>query len=399
VLFEFTDSDDPDIGNVVGAPAIAKFRTRSVKGVAETKYFVVVSGGFNSYADDGIGRFNPAAPGVLFLLSLDKKPSAKWALNVNYYKFAVPAADPARPYGLGPAALVTGNDGAVLYAYAGDLQGSLWRFNFTAAAPWSKALGADPPTPLFVAADGANARQPVTMQPRVVFAPQGGYVVLFGTGKFVEEADAAAANFRTQSFYGIHDTTQDAYRVAGRGELAPRSASKATDGHGDSVEVAGNGFDYGAPPAGKRGWYLDFMMSDTTGERAVREPSLSDGRVAFSTLIPGSDRCAGGARTYVLDALTGLTGGVDANGLLLQGPAFARPMLIETAMQAQDGAAFNRPAIRKRYFAAKPALEGGSSGVIVPLQQDNNGNKSSSARLGWRELINWQELHDAISGK
>ncbi|MFD2273240.1 hypothetical protein ACFS07_25070 [Undibacterium arcticum] len=36
----------------------------------------------------------------------------------------------------------------------------------------------------------------MTEQPKVVFAPGGGYVVLFGTGKFVENADAAAGNFK-----------------------------------------------------------------------------------------------------------------------------------------------------------------------------------------------------------
>ncbi|MFD2273241.1 hypothetical protein ACFS07_25075 [Undibacterium arcticum] len=43
---------------------------------------------------------------------------------------------------------MTGSDGAVRYSYVGDLQGNLWRFDFTGDAPWSGALPGNG-TPLF----------------------------------------------------------------------------------------------------------------------------------------------------------------------------------------------------------------------------------------------------------
>ncbi len=202
--------------------------------------------------------------------------------------------------GLSSPALVVGNDGAVRYAYAGDLQGNMWRFDFTLGALASKTLS----TPLFTAKDKDDVRQPITEQPKVVFAPGGGYVVLFGTGKYVEDADAAAGNFKTQSFYGILDTTYD--NVSGRSKLEARTLAKDTAAGSDAMAVTGNNFTYGTSSGQKMGWYFDFKDSggtSGTGERSVTNPLVAYGRLFFNSLVTGSDPCAtGGGRTYGLSA-------------------------------------------------------------------------------------------------
>ncbi|WP_295998041.1 PilC/PilY family type IV pilus protein [Rugamonas sp.] len=169
-LWEFGDADDADIGNVVGLPQIARFDVDTDGGGA--RYFAVVPGGLNSYAADG--HRNAAANGALFLLALDKARGAPWQLNVNYYRLLTPLSDAALPNGLGAPALVAGVDGVVRYAYAGDLQGNLWRFDFSGRPPWRVGPGAGP-APLFVARDAGGVRQPITQQPRVVYASGGGY--------------------------------------------------------------------------------------------------------------------------------------------------------------------------------------------------------------------------------
>ncbi|WP_334189718.1 pilus assembly protein, partial [Noviherbaspirillum sp.] len=200
-LWEFTDVDDPDMGNLTGAPAIVKFASGASAGPSEYRYFVAAPSGLNNYKDDG--SFNQDAASALFFLALDKPPSEKWQLGVNYFKSRTPATDPALQTGLSAPAVVADQGGGGLYAYAGDLQGNLWRFDLSGMASRSSAVANA--TLLFVARDAAGNRQPVSTQPKVVFAPGGGYVILFGTGKFVEHRDAAAGEFRMQSFYAIHD--------------------------------------------------------------------------------------------------------------------------------------------------------------------------------------------------
>ncbi len=399
VIMEFTDDDDADMGNITSAPLVAKFRTKMTNGVPEYKYFIVVPSGFNNYKDDGPGKFNDKAPGVLFLFSLDKSPQAKWKLNVNYYKIKVPAMDAGMQSALASPALVIGNDGAVRYAYAGDLQGNLWRFDFTGSAPWTAALGPTPAKPLFTAMDVNQLRQPITTQPKVVFAPGPGVVVLFGTGKFVEDADAAPGNFSTQSFYGIHDTWSKEYKVTSRHELVGRSlAASPADSHG-VMNISGEHFSYAAAGGEKKGWYVDFAASRTTGERSVSNALVASGWLYFNTLIPGSDPCGiSGGRSYALNTLTGLTLGGSATGYLSEVGLLSYPILIEMETQTGERDAIGRRIVKKKHtilnsgpggrkgnIAASP---GGSAALVLP-----------AGRFSWREVPNWQELHDAFKKK
>ncbi|MBS0308534.1 MAG: pilus assembly protein PilY, partial [Proteobacteria bacterium] len=134
-LWEFTDRDDPDMGNVLGTPMIARFMTSKVKGVPQYKYFAVVANGVNSYQVDGDKRYSIGAVGALFLLALDKPASVKWQEGVNYFKFKTPAGEPDLANGLMSPAAITDGSGVVRFIYAGDLQGNLWRFDFDGGMP------------------------------------------------------------------------------------------------------------------------------------------------------------------------------------------------------------------------------------------------------------------------
>ncbi len=398
-IFEFTDADDADMGNVMGPPVIAKFRTGSKDGAPLYKYFIVVCSGLNNYRDDGEGRFNADGAGALFLLSLDKPSSSKWKEGVNYFKFRTPNTDATMQNGLSPPGLVLNADGAVRYAYAGDLQGNLWRFDFNGAAPWENALSGS--KPLFVAKGPKNARQPITVQPRVVFAPGGGFVVLFGTGKFVEDVDTASGSFSAQSFYGILDTVKAGYTVSGRDDLTPRSLTAS----GNAFQISGDAVPYGSEDGGGKGWYFDFLNAAKTGERSVANPLVSNGLLFFNTLIPGSDPCAaGGGRSYVLNTLTGLPAGNASNesdrktGYLSVVGMLSAPVPFETSSEVSDRNAIGRRAIRKKFTIVNFGT-GGSS-------QDGSAASGESAdlavpagRFSWREIINWQELRNALSKK
>lgn len=392
-LFEFTDADDPDMGNVMGAPVIAKFRNGINNGAPEYKYFVIVASGLDNYKDDGEKRFNTDAAGALFLLSLDKSPSDKWIENTNYFKIRVASADPALQNGLSAPALVTGSGGAVRYAYAGDLQGGLWRFDFTGTAGWKEA----PPVAklLFTAKDGEGVRQAITVQPRVVFAPGGGYVVLFGTGKFVEDADVAPGNFATQSFYGVLDTTASAYSVAGRSELSKRSLETSDDG----FKISGAVVPYGANGGGSKGWYLDFPGSATTGERIVTNPLVTSGRLFFNSLIPAINPCdAGGGRTYVLDTLNGLPSNGGATGFLSKIGMLSAPVPFETKVEVSDRNAIGRRTATKKFTVVNFGT-GTKQGTGDSAVGEIGELKVPTGRFSWREILNWQELRNAYSQK
>jgi type IV pilus assembly protein PilY1 len=391
-LFEFTDADDADMGNVVGVPVIAKFRTGVTNGTSDYKYFAVVASGLNNYKDDGEKRFNTDAAGSLFLLSLDKGPSVAWKEGVNYFKIRIPSADAALQNGLGAPALVLGPAGAVRYVYAGDLQGNLWRFDFSDTSMWSNLSSAV--KQVFVARDGQGVRQPITMQPRVVFAPGGGYIVLFGTGKFLEEADAAPGNFSVQSFYGILDTTAGGYSVAGRSELTLRLLEKS----GNGFKVSGEAVPYGTKSAGSKGWYLDFFDSAKTGERSVTNPLTTSGYLFFNSLIPAINPCdGGGGRTYVLDTLNGLPSN-SITGLLSTIGMLSSPVPFETGTEVGDRNAVGRRAVKKKYtvvnFGTSVKKDGANTSVSESIEAH-----PPAGRFSWREILNWQELRNAYSKK
>jgi type IV pilus assembly protein PilY1 len=86
-----------------------------------------------------------------------------------------------------PIAVDVNHDDVVDFAYAGDLKGS-----------------DNQAAPLFVARDPAGAPQPITSQPDVMFHPEKhGYIVCFGTGKFLGADDFS--DTQIQTIYGIWD--------------------------------------------------------------------------------------------------------------------------------------------------------------------------------------------------
>ena len=391
LLWEFTDRHDADMGNVFNVPVIARFRTKLSAGIPEFRHFVVVASGLNNYLDDGYA--NPLAPSALFLLSVDKQPAEAWQLGVNYFKFNKPILDVALPNGLSPPALVLGDDGAVRYALAGDLQGNLWRFDFSGSAPWAKENQST--KPLFIAVDNQQRRQPITTQPRVVFAPGGGYVVLFGTGKFLELADSDPAGFARQSFYGIYDALQASYAVKDREQLALRTLAKA----GEVLTFAGQEFSYGTASGDRRGWYFDFPESDKTGERSTSNPLVEAGRLVFNSLIPCAAPCLeGGGRSYVLDALRGMPIEKNTSGMMSRLGMLTAPAMLETSVTSSNRNAFGK-AIVLRKSAVIHAGRGGAKGSVAAGQGDAEGGLASvglpAMRFSWREILRWQEIRMA----
>jgi type IV pilus assembly protein PilY1 len=414
-LWEFTDRDDKLMGNVRAPPAFARIDMGGKDGVLAYRDFAIVASGYNNHADDGKDTTAPASAAAIFLLALDKAPGTPWVLGSNYFRLKVPVSSggdgghgsdagpagdgganaDAMPQALGPPAVVPGGAGALAYIYAGDLQGNLWRLDMAGGPPWKDGQGRKL---VFVARDAQGRRQPVTQQLTVAYAPGGGYVLLFGTGKLVEAADTWPSAFLSQSFYAVHDDLRETSPMRSRADLEQRSLGETAGG----VRVDGAELRYTGSDA-MRGWYLDFLNTAQTGERSVSSPVLAAGKVMFNTVLPGRDPCSKPAtRLYVLDVLSGFAadgGGIvqagEQTGRLFDGLARAPPLALELNSTVGAVTAAGRAEGRKELAVLQPGLPGAASGaglkvVSAPLP---------ARRLSWREVANWRELHEAAKKK
>lgn len=405
-LWEFTDRDDRLMGNVRAPPAFARVNVGGKEGAPAYRDVAIVASGYNNHVDDGKDTTAPASAAAIFLLALDKAPGAPWVLGSNYFRLKVPAAngggghesDPgadATPHALGPPAVVPGSDGALAYLYAGDLQGNIWRLDMAGGPPWKEGQGRKL---VFVARDAQGRRQPVTQQLNAAYAPGGGYVLLFGTGKLVEAADTWPSAFLSQSFYAVHDDMLASSPTRSRADLEQRGLGEAAgDVRVDGAELRYTGSD------AMRGWYLDFLNPAQTGERSISSPVLAAGKVLFNTVLPGRDPCARPAtRLYVLDVLSGFAAdgaGVvqpgAQTGRLFDGLARAPPLALELNSTVGAATAAGRAEGRKELVVLQPDLPGASSGAGLKVLSA----PLPARRLSWREVANWRELHEAAKKK
>ncbi len=367
-LWEFSDSDDADMGVVTGMPSIATFRVRA----GERRHFVVVSTGQAGAGLDG--------PGRLFLLGLDKPAGIRWQVNVNYFKFDT------GPTGLSAAALVPDEDNTIQLAYAGDLAGIVWRFDFSGVAPWPAARQ------LFSATDSRGKFQPIVAKPSVVFAPGGGYLVLFGSGRLLAPEEGLVTAHATpdakphamQSLYAIHDTALRGQQPIVRQALVPRTARKSGRDH---YTIEGVSFTYGSEASDRKGWYLDFPDAMHTGERQV-DPALADsGLMVFRSLIPGADGCdRGDGRMYFLNPLDGLSpADVTVTRINTGGPVAP---LLRLSIERSPSSATGGAILLRRISVFTPGVDGQL--VATPLPQSAT-VALPVQRLGWREVSNWAD--------
>ncbi|ODS97549.1 MAG: hypothetical protein ABS56_09005 [Lautropia sp. SCN 69-89] len=296
VLWEFSDRDDPDLGYTYGQPQIVK--------LANDKWAVLIGNGYNNSEADGYASTTGRAS--LFILFLDRTPGSRtWTLGTDYIKLQTSAGSVASPNGLAsvfPADVDF--DGKVDYVYAGDLQGNLWKFDLTSSAPssWGVAAGG---LPLFKAVDPSGTAQPITASVEVMKNPYGGFMVLFGTGIYLQPSDPSAP-YQRQSFYGIWDKN-DGSTVSSRSLLQQQTVQGEVAAGGSVYRVTSNNV---VDWTSQRGWYMDFPTDGAgaeTGERVVYPPQIRFGRVVFPTLIPSTSPCDKGGTSWLmeLDALTG----------------------------------------------------------------------------------------------
>lgn len=218
--------------------------------------------------------------------------------------------------GLSTPKLLINSDSTIKAAYAGDLQGNMWKFDFSTPSPGdpTKVEIAFSGAPLFSATDnstGSNLKQPITTQPQLYPHPENGIIVVFGTGKIYEDTDVTSTS--RQTLYGIWDK-DSAPSVVTKTNLVQQSLSKATGSMFYTIPSP-QVVDWKT----KRGWYM--TLNVVSGERLVTDPIIFEDQVIFTTLIPGTstDPCVTDGLSTTLQ-LSPLNGGplsyktIDTNG-------------------------------------------------------------------------------------
>jgi type IV pilus assembly protein PilY1 len=272
---------DCNVGLSYGYP-IATKRT------SDGKWVVVVSSGYNNAATGGDGR------GYLYILD------AVTGKILN--RISTGSGTVASPSGLGKIAAWADDaslNNRALAVYGGDLDGNVWRFQLDSGKP-----GYLTATKVGQAKDAANNPQPITVQPELTTV-NFKRVILFGTGKFIEQTDRVAP-FQTQTVYALADDIS----VTGAGPVIPdvRNASDVVV----RTLVTGPGPDQRtlAPVtaatdwAKQHGWLVDLP---DPGERINIDPLVQLGVLSIPSNVPTTDTCTAGGYSWFnfFDVATG----------------------------------------------------------------------------------------------
>ncbi len=416
VLWEFTKSDDADMGYVVGSPKIIKVRTSAVGTLPATyRWFAVVASGVNNYLPypDSSGTYSATGNPALFFLALDKPAGTAWTsqgTSPNYYKLTVPVdttLNAANATGLINFQAVLGPVKELAQIYMGDLHGKVWKLDFTtlATSAWTfdalsyyRYEGA--PYPMFIAKTATGAVQPITMAPLVAAAATSGGLrtryVAFGTGKYLEASDKTST--AQNSFYTLYDdgTTSalaGGASIPGRGRLI---AGTVTTGAVTST-VTVPSFKWGRPDldsdtSKRSGWYFDFT---STGEKSISGVNITGDQLIFGSLIPAAAETAGscsagggGGNKYQvnIDAGNG-TFSVSAVGVFGEILTFDIPSASVTSISSSTG--------RPVKTVTKTTVDLGAKGEKVDTTTDNTIEQFRSGRLSWRQINHYQDLKNA----
>ena len=231
----------------------------------------------NGYLNSGNGRAS------LFIINADTGALIR--------EIDTGSGNAASPNGLSTATVVdTDADGRADYAYAGDIDGNLWRFDLR---------GSDPAAWSVSKLHTTSPQQAITTAPVVVNHPNGGRMVILGTGRVLSSADES--DTAVHYVYGWWDGAPVANTT-----WLNQSIVELTSGTQRLRRVSSNAPNWAS--GGHRGWRLTL----TGGERVVGEsPFVIDDRFYFTTTNPTVAAAAEGqasGSTWLME-VSFLTGG------------------------------------------------------------------------------------------
>jgi type IV pilus assembly protein PilY1 len=294
ILWEFTD---PDMGFTYGKPAIVK--------AARYGWVALLAGGYNNVSGPNAGK------GIVYVVDVKS--------GTLLHKFITPDGSATDPLGLAhlDAFIPDGTDYTATEIYAGDLFGNVWRFDVSAATPYSTTG-----VKLAQLRDASNNSQPITSYPLPYIDPiNGKRFVAVGTGKLLTSTDLT--DLSQQTFYNIADGTVYLPKTTGlpvtRAGLSPVSRTTNAANLADTID----------------GWYQDLLP---TGERIIKESLAVFGVVVPTTISPSSDPCnRGGVGTVYARAATTANNQISGGATFIGGSTGDPPIVGVRVVKKADG--------------------------------------------------------------
>ena len=302
VMWEFTDSDDVDLGYTHSRPAIIRMHN--------AKWVVAFGNGYNNTEADG--NVSTTGNAVLYIVDIvDGSIIKKIDTGVGT------AQDPHkinRSNGLTTIAPVDLNgDYIVDYIYAGDIFGNMWRFDVSSNDPadWGVFGRGTLASPIFVAktvdSGGADYYQPITSRPDIIRTSTRQIMLLFGTGMYLQQIDKTDTS--PQTFYGLLDDPIGDKLAATLPPQITRAPTEMVKQYVISpttkiIHSSGNivrNFSREAAGDYYQSWYIDLPEA---GERVVGTPTARGSirkRIIFSSIVPTEDACSFGGHSWLIE--------------------------------------------------------------------------------------------------
>ena len=132
VMFEFTDADDPAMGNVLTQPTLVKLKVPPVAPGHAADLQMVHCGRQRLQQLQGLTA-TPARRASRHCSSSawTRTPAKTGQEGSNYFKILVPVASTTAANGMLNPGFVKDASGVATILYAGDLQGNMWRFDLS----------------------------------------------------------------------------------------------------------------------------------------------------------------------------------------------------------------------------------------------------------------------------
>lgn len=317
------------------------------------------------------------------------------------------------PNGLSQTTLIPGLDRSISTIYAGDLRGNVWKFDVSSSTTsgWDSALkSGGNMIPLFSAVasgtvigsdTGSAAKtattvdgkfQPITSGIAVTPHEDGGYMLVFGTGKYFEgfDADGVASggeydkDAQIQTAHAVHDNSATS-TITYANLQERRFVSRQGDDPTNSLRVDTTAFD-----SSKKGWFLNLGGKDSVAsERVVINPVIRQGRAVFLTTIPSADPCGAGGKSRILEVMA--TSGAEPStsvfdwnndGVVDSGDSSASVMNIDSTSGGDAGLQVGLTIITNGSVEYK--LTSGAGGGISTVTESSGG--SNPGRASWRQI-------------
>ena len=266
LLWEFDTASDSDLGYSYGNPVITKR-------ASDGKWVVAFASGYNNTVGDSKGR----------LYVVDALAGTK--LSEIIADNSVTNPDISGIARINNFVSNTMTDNTTQYVYGGDLGGSLWRFDLTAAS--SQKLGSTSAT---------TGNQPITVRPEIGYVRDSGgtyhRVVYFATGRYLGFNDLSTtvpSATVAQGVYAVADTGTNLGVLTGStANLVAQTLTAATYSINNPLPV---------DLASNHGWYVNLPV----GQRVSVDLKLQVGTLVVVANIPKDDYCVVGGSSVLYE--------------------------------------------------------------------------------------------------